>query len=610
MSEQQNNKRKYPRYAFMAWLAALAVFMLVLCTALFRAPSLSGDEGQKQAEEAQKRALRKRSGLPDPGFIIQNLAPAESVKNPDPPFDPKDDYVLVAFGLQGFFQSSPAGLPWRLDLPEKTIAAQLVRRGFIPQTITDGIKITWELAEQYNSADGPAFSAKSGEMTRTAPARHFSASIDAEPEAPAGGKKSFNPYPVLGIKAQNSATGEIVAETAAVLAVAPGFGCSHCHSDPGYALLALHDKKNGTGLEAQGRSGDPVLCKSCHMDLFINEQGQAEPGFVPGFSTAVHGWHAQFLTGKGEEACLSCHIGLAAPQNTGGKRPERLFMRGIHLTRGLACTSCHGPMEDHALALLQAESAAGQEAAARNMQRLTPRSVQKAEEIKPRLAWVQEPDCTGCHDFKAKPKIKSASGFNKWTGGLDGAELFSRRASRSGTIRCASCHGAPHAIYPTRNPVSPDRDNIAPLQYQEHARVLGGAGNCAMCHTRRPPVSGHHPMVGRSGTMIAVPQGAELMMPQVRFSHEAHTQLIECSSCHHSGYTDGGPLACTSSGCHDAADPEALKEGQDYRYFQEAFHSDERGCIACHERRQARGKAAGPVDCQDCHLAPSARWGK
>lgn len=604
-----NSKPKYPRYAFMAWFAALVIFMLLLCVALFRTQPLLSGEGQIQAQNAKKQALRKHGGLADPGFIMPSLLPEASVKNPDPPFDATDDYVLLAFGVQGFFQSSPGGLPWQVDMPEKLIEAQLVKRGLIPQVVTNDIKITWELEGQYNSAEGgPTFAQKSGKMSRSAPARHFFATIEAK--LPAAGQEYLNPYPVLSIRAQNSATGETLAESATVLGISPGFGCAHCHSDPGYGLLALHDKKNDTALEAQARSGDTVSCKSCHMDLFVNEEGQAEPGFTLGFSAAIHGWHAQFLQGKGQEACLSCHLGLATPQKAESPRPKQLFMRDIHLVRGLNCTTCHGPVEDHALALLKAENKAGQELAAPRMQRLYPRRVESIEDINPRLAWVQEPDCTGCHNFKAKPKIKSSSGFNKWSTGHDGAGLFSHRASRSGTMRCISCHGAPHALYPARNPLSPDRDNIAPLQYQEHARTLGGAGNCAMCHTRRPPVSGHHPMPERSGTMISLPQGTELLMPQVKFSHEAHSQLIECSKCHHLGYTDGGPLVCTSSGCHDINDVAALKDGQDYRYFQEAFHSDERGCIACHNRRQERGKAAGPTECQDCHVAPSERWAR
>ena len=40
-------------------------------------------------------------------------------------------------------------------------------------------------------------------------------------------------------------------------------------------------------------------------------------------------------------------------------------------------------------------------------------------------------------------------------------------------------------------------------------------------------------------------------MPPARFSHQAHTPLINCTTCHHTGYVDGKSLLCTSSGCHD-----------------------------------------------------------
>lgn len=608
MSEQNANKRKYARYAFGAWFVGLAVFIIALAVVLIRAPSLSGDlDGEAKA--MRKQALRAASGAFDPGYVMKNLAAPNSVNVPDPPFAARDDYLLLAYGLQGFYQSSPEGLPWRVEMPKKILAAQLFERGHLPQPVTEGVKVSWELAPS-GGADGTVrYGAVSGEMQADDTNRSFRAVIDvtAFPKA----DEPFNPYQVISVKAEDASTGELLAQSDAVLAVSPDFGCSHCHAEPGYGILALHDKNNGTGLEQTARGGSVVECKSCHMELSV-EDGAPQAGFVLDFSSAVHGWHAPFLADRASDACLTCHIGLA-PAETPESAPRALFLRGVHLTRGLSCVNCHGYMEDHALALLKAEKEAGQEYAEPNMQRLKPREVKSVAEIKPRLAWVQEPACTGCHDFETKPVIYKVSGFNHWTelpSEGDGPQLFSRSEDLSGVVRCASCHGAPHALYAARNPVSDGLDNIPPLQYQEAAGPLGVWGNCAACHVQTmdvPPI--HHPFVEVPAVEVQVPRDADLMMPRVHFPHILHTPLVECSVCHHTGYVEGRPIVCTGSGCHDAASPDKLKPDEEYRYFYQAFHADAMpSCNKCHEERQAKGLPAGPTDCSGCHQAPSGLW--
>lgn len=614
MSEQQADKRKYAHYALGAWLSGLAVFVAALVAALAGAPIMPGNDAVK------KQVIRAKSDVFDPGCILGILPAKDSIEVPTPKFAAGNEYVLMGFGLQGFYQAFPDGFAWQIDLPGKVLEAQLIRRGSMPKVITQDAKLSWELitaAEAEAAADGVRFAASSGEMTPNDKTRSFSATIEASPYLEKSGK--FNPYRLIKIKAQDAASGEALAESAAVLAVSPGFGCAHCHADAEYGIPALHDKAKGTDLEARARGGGQIYCKSCHMDLTV-EGGEFQPGLILSFSAAIHGWHAPFFKDREADACLTCHIGLGRQPAEPGKedgwrqatRPQALFMRGLHLTRGLSCVNCHGHMEDHALALLQAENEAGQEYAADAMRRVSPRAVSAASEIKPRLAWAQEPDCAGCHDYKSKPQIAKASGFNRWTDLPDGSgrpKLFSARADYGGTVRCATCHGAPHALYAARNPISEDLDNIQPMQYQEAAAPVGSYGNCAVCHTRTmrmPPV--HHPFVEVSSTEISMPAGVELMMPPVRFPHEMHTPLVDCGICHHTGHVDGQPLACVSSGCHDAADAGDAPEGRDYRYFQQAFHGATPSCNACHEARRESGEPAGPTDCAGCHRAPSSLW--
>lgn len=175
--------------------------------------------------------------------------------------------------------------------------------------------------------------------------------------------------------------------------------------------------------------------------------------------------------------------------------PRRLFARDFHVDRGLSCVRCHGFMEDHSLALLKAEQEAGLPQAAKLMSGITAREV-PLDKIKGRLPWVQEPDCTSCHNFSEKPNLLTASAFNKWTPRSEGLSgLFSRRRDDMLMVRCIVCHGAPHAVYPARNPLADNLDNLPPLQYQQQAATLGSYGNCALCHGQPMDFSAHHPLV-------------------------------------------------------------------------------------------------------------------
>lgn len=603
MSEKQAPQNKSGGRAFRAWIVALALFMALVIVTLALVPSFSGYKVDRLAGKVEKQIIDSTDDIFEPGYIMTSLPELGGISAPSPDFDGHSEYVLTAFGLQGLYQESPVNMPWRLDMPKKRFEAQLIRRGPTPEPVTGGVKLGWKLDAASNAGNGTIiFASASGDMLPDEESRSFSAEIDAvvHLENP----KEFNPYPVLTVRAEDASTGRVLAESAAVLSMSPGFGCGHCHADPDYGILELHDKRNGTNLKNMAQQDEEtVYCKSCHMDTSF-EDGKYESGAIPCFSAAIHGWHAPYLREREADACLTCHIGLARPKNEKGTRPQAMFMRDIHLVRGLNCVNCHGYMEDHAIALLRAEQEGGMPLAGRNIKRVEPRGAKNVDEVKPRIAWMQEPDCTGCHDFENKPEIYGASAFNKWTEDAGGADLFSRRTDFSGAVRCTSCHGAPHATYPAKNPVSEDRDNIQPLQYQGHARVLGAVDNCAVCHTQSMDFSIHHPLVEREYVQIHVPDNTVLMMPPVKFAHESHTPLIDCATCHHTG----AQSKCVSSGCHDIADEENAQGAEGYRYFRQAFHGRDKSCEACHTSRQEQGLPAGPVGCQDCHLEPSRLW--
>jgi hypothetical protein len=153
------------------------------------------------------------------------------------------------------------------------------------------------------------------------------------------------------------------------------------------------------------------------------------------------------------------------------------------------CTYCHGEIEDHAISLLKAERAIGKDRAAVLLGKIKPATFDSVDEIVPRKPWVNEPDCLNCHEDFQAPEVDTT--FNQWTDDEEG--LFRNRTDESGRLRCAACHGSPHAIYPAENPYNKNRDVLQPLQYQNEPYPIGSNGNCKVCHTIDMEEEMHHP---------------------------------------------------------------------------------------------------------------------
>lgn len=620
---------------FRVWLVVVAVFAVGFLGAQLFAPSMR--PAPKQVVPAQNGTAPLGEAKAGPGYgqLVTDV----------PPFDPgKDGHVLVAWSRQGMQHVTDAEPAWTLLPPGSTLRAQLVRRGPGPQAVTEGAILTWRLdGEPKASAAQPAAVADSsltpaGQAATTpaaAPAakgaegtQDKASQLSGElklvegttlyeatgiPVLPYGEKDGFNPYPTVTVEARD-ASGVLLAATRCVLPVSTEMGCRNCHGgawkvgdvagiSPATAadVLEVHDRINGTDLAKRARSGATVVCRACHEPGTAAAKADEKPSgkpMPPNMSAAIHGWHAAYMAGRGADACNSCHP--SAPE--GATR----FWRDYHVTKGLDCTRCHGAMEDHALSLLRKEQEAGNPAAERLMAAIAPVSVKDAKDIAPRTPWVNLPDCAGCHDFAEKPKSSTASAFNKWT--ADAAGLYAERTDDTTMLRCPACHGAPHAVYPARNPLGRDRDNIPPVQYQQHARAMGASGNCFVCHGETPEFSVHHPLVERKAVTVTVPQGAKLAKPRVPFPHEAHTPTVDCGTCHHKGYVDGGPMKCASKDCHDVvvdAETGSPKDRESPRYFRNAFHGEGPSCNACHAKLLAASKAAGPTECRDCHKVKS-----
>jgi mono/diheme cytochrome c family protein len=409
------------------------------------------------AEDLNGKPAVERATVPPPG----TAAPAA--------FDPDTaPYALLAWTDQGmaFYAQTDR---WTLLPPAITLRAQLILRDPLPEVATDGVELSF--------AVDPGFEGETltGTLAPHEDGGRFEAVLNVRPYADG----TFNPLPMATIEARD-ADGQLLATTRVALPVSDQMGCRNCHGGDwardgsGIAtttaenILAVHDRMNDTDHLARSEKG-PILCVECHDDPIQNARGA---GDRPNLSAAIHGAHAVYLAGRDSDgSCLKCH-----PQNT---------LRGRHDEAGLDCASCHGQMEDFAIALLKGEKDAGKQGADRLLALITPRSVGSAEAINPRTPWLAEPDCLTCHADFAAPDTTDA--FNAESD----AGLYSTRRDDLVAVYCGACHGAPHAIYPATGP-----DTTQPVQYTGKPQTIGAGGSCSACHQFDMDYPAHHPGMG------------------------------------------------------------------------------------------------------------------
>ena len=441
----------------------------------------------------------KSSGKP----VVPEVIP-EPVETP--PFDAETaEYVLLAWNDLGMHCITDSDPFFVLLPPANTLWAQLVKRGPVPEVVTDGVEIRYRVQPGYENPQDHVrfweFSARTFGTALEPPLGLFGKGIEGTfdpvdgaftapgiPVVPYRDDGTYNPYPLFTVEARDVDTGALLAETKVVAPVSTEFGCKNCHGGDwahgGRAgvtavtaenILRVHDRMSGTDLLAESRAGRPRLCQECHADPALGAQGDPER---LNLSAAVHGFHAHQMAGQEAEACAACH-----PARQAG---VTRCLRGRHGEAEVTCVDCHGTLEDHALSLLVAEKEAGKPEADRLMRNLAPRTVDDVAEIHGRTPWVNEPDCLTCHvDFS----LEEFSAFNVWVEEFE--DLYRNRTGEAG-IRCIACHGSTHALYPASNLYGKDRDNIQPLQYQGIAGTIGTEGNCAVCHTEAMEDELHH----------------------------------------------------------------------------------------------------------------------
>ena len=423
-----------------------------------------------------------------------------------PAFEADSQYVLLAWSTRGLRMLSDAEPVFSLQLPGNDIYALLIRRGTLPEIVTENVSLFyslesdflapseqidfWKHAFAYLGQQIPLNTGISGKGTLGDLELQENGSLFVTkgiPVVPYTRKGTFQPLPAVTVAAVDKETNRTLCETRVVSAASTQWGCRNCHggewkrgSVTGISdktamdILTVHDRISKTELSQQNLAGSPIRCVSCHSRLSTDDSPGEE---VLNLSAAIHGFHALFLTNLAGDACTACHP--SSENSIGGAS------RGIHAQLGMGCVNCHGTMEDHALSLLAGEVARQKPSAAGLAALIAPRSVGSAVEMAPRRPWTEEPDCLHCHvDFQPPETDEAEPGH--WTAGKE--ELFSRRMDDAG-IPCAACHSSPHVLYPA----SHRRDNLQALQYQQEPYPIAANRQCRVCHTVDMEDEMHHP---------------------------------------------------------------------------------------------------------------------
>ena len=426
-----------------------------------------------------------------------------------PGFDAKEDeYILLVWNDLGMHCISDSDPFFVILPPANTLEAQLIKRGEMPELISEGITLKYEAPVGFQNPSkhvdfwkysestfgkkleenvGLFGNGMSGNFRYDEDRMGFIA--EGIPVVPYNDDGSYLPYPLFTVKSTDDESGELLMETKVVTPASTEMDCQNCHGggwrvnkvagidkQTSTHILAVHDRINDTDLLDRAKQGNPKLCQSCHADPALGAVGDST---VVNFSAAMHGWHANYMPYDDARACVLCHPAAKRGGNT-------RCSRGLHNLVDVTCTDCHGSMQEHGLALLKGEE--NKAAAQRLMVNLIPTQVESVEEINPRWPWIKEPDCLTCHeDFE--PPAEEYSGYNVWNDEFE--ELYRMRTDNVG-IRCAACHGSTHALYPAKNPFSKNRDNMQPMQYANQPTPIGSNLMCETCHTIKMDDSVHH----------------------------------------------------------------------------------------------------------------------
>lgn len=370
-------------------------------------------------------------------------------KDPSIITNANSDYVIIAANDLGMhcYQSDYAA--FLILPPGNNLCVQVFHKeGNEVKLVNSGIEIYYNVIDNTTSADkinfweyakdygydilpniGITGNGMSGKMKLSEDKKYYIAT--AIPVTPYNdGSTELNPYQLAKIWITDNTTGkELASVDNIVVPVSDEMDCYICHGKENTSLniLKAHDDLSGTHLAAELEQGNRYKCSTCHEDNILDDPGK--PG-VLSLSEAMHGFHAgKAYLSDVEPVCYSCHPG-----------PITQCYRGIMSIEGIGCINpeCHGDMSTIAQSLAEG-----------------------------REAWLQEPDCSSCHNdkYEVNPNTLYRNSYL----------INNINPEMNDKILCTSCHNGPHAEWKSKNPI----DNLLPLHLQGLSDFIK---KCSVCH--------------------------------------------------------------------------------------------------------------------------------
>ena len=426
------------------------------------------------------------------------------------------DFIVVAWNDLGMHCVDKDFSVFSILPPFNTINAHVIRRGHEPEKLSsssvkvyylaqadnDGTINTtsvgktnfWDYAQDlFNISLQPDVGLKNFAMASTTPHEmHYLSGykmFQAEgiPATPYDDDGTKDEYPLVKVVAKDL-NGNVLAETTTVMPVSDEMSCIACHgstsgnlkalpsqpeNDPDpekdyrWNILKKHDEEVVipqsvlSQLQAKGynyqaslyqtaKSGTPILCSACHKSNALPGSGVSG---VPPLTQAIHSKHAKPIANSGKtgrNACYMCHPGS-----------QTQCLRGAMGTAHIECQNCHGTMADVGSPT--------------------------------REGWLDMPTCQQCHQnghryetvFEndviggtLRAVVDTRFATNPDTP-LPGKSLY-RLSKGHGKLQCETCHGSPHAIYPS----SLEKDNMQSIRLQGYKGTLR---ECFVCHKDQVP---------------------------------------------------------------------------------------------------------------------------
>ncbi len=504
------------------------------------------------------------------------------------------DYIVIAWNDLGMHCVDRDFSVFSILPPYNTIHAQVIKRGYEPEKLTDAsVKVYysaapdndgsinstsrdktnfWDYVEKlFNKKLSPDIGLEGYAMASTTPHHmEFTADYDmflAEglPAVPYDDNDlKFDPYPLVKVEVK-SLRGTTLATTTTVMPVSDEMNCKACHGS---------NSGNTDALPKQPEN-DPDPEKDFRWNVLKkhDEENQAKITQAILDQLASKGYNYQsslYQTAKNGTPilCSACHKSNALPgSGVNGVPPLTQAMHSKHATPiassgktgKAACYMCHpGPKtncERGAMHELDCQNCHG-----------TMADVGSSN----REGWFDMPTCQQCHQqgkryhtvfendviggtlrqvvnsrFKTKPDTP-----------IPGKSLY-RFSKGHGGLQCSACHGSPHAEYPTIM----DKDNQQVIALQGYK---GNIRECSVCHGTRVPLTAN--------------KGPHGMHTIGQAWVEEHGDYVE-----HYGYTD-----CKA--CHgqdlrgsDLSEVKTTKTFDAEEYGRRTFNAGHKiGCYDCH----------------------------